>query len=307
MIPPSIGAGARIAAGTLVSLAAILLSAPATGAVGAPEAGAERDTVAAPPGTSRPDSSTAGSLRVYLDGGEVLQAVRVEPLANVLLRVVAGDGDAKYVSMARVHRIEDERGHDRTAEVVGKGKKLRVVPWKRFKLEPAPLAECGGYMVTDVATLVRMKGSGEIPEEDVWTSVDLGAMRNVGERTALGASAFVAGARNLRQLGVRARLRYWLPRHASVNASLGVILASDLSSDPLYDRDFRAPGFVAAAGASANGTLALKAQISRARYAAGRYGYGPVSDTSLFVGLESMSGGGAGLILAGLLALIVYL
>jgi hypothetical protein len=124
---------------------------------------AEGDSAAAASDSLGPDSSSVAPLRVHLEGGYVISASRVTALPSGLLRIVGADGSIRHVSLARVKRIEDENG-------------------------------CGGFMATEMEWLRRAEGASDVSGDAWYERLDLGAMRNMGPRIALGGTVFLHGS-----------------------------------------------------------------------------------------------------------------
>ena len=93
---------------------------------------------------SRATDSLAGmptSIRVLLDNGTELRAQRVRVGSMGNLRLALDSGRDSVVAASRVRRIEDEKGRDRTHEVLVEEKGLRVGgPGPRNRDDPPPSA-----------------------------------------------------------------------------------------------------------------------------------------------------------------------
>jgi len=224
--------------------------------------------------------------------------------------MVGADGSIGYVSLARVRRIEDEHGNDRSLEILDSAKTLRQGSpppparagkpkrWRTFQFEPAPRSECGGFMVTESVGLRRVGGRGEVTG-DAWLGrLDLGAMRNMGSRFALGGTVFLGGSEHQGQLGLGARGRFWLSRQLGLDVVPGVILASGQLDGP----DSRMPGFAARIGVTAEDIVGFSIQMTSIRYRPDPYRNLPTSETSFSFGLVWGSYGGAASILLSLVA-----
>jgi hypothetical protein len=70
-----------------------------------------------------------------------------------------------------------------------------------------------------------------ITSEESWTphylTWDVGLMRNVSGKTAVGGTAFLGMDFETYRVGLRGRLRYWLNRDVSLEASPGVLVFGD--------------------------------------------------------------------------------
>jgi hypothetical protein len=138
--------------------------------------------------------------------------------------------------------------------------------------------------------------TGEAPDQNLFGSVDLGAMKNVGRHDAVGGSAFWESGSNHNRGGVRFRYRRWLADRLSVEFAPGVVLAGN----DTYD----APGFIGQAALNAGDLVSVVVEGEHERYnltywywSGSRTVPGPTmhaSNTTLRVGLRTGSYLGAG-------------
>lgn len=89
---------------------------------------------------------------------------------------------------------------------------------------------------------------------------DLGWMKNIGPRQAVGFSGYAMPADPTTRLGIRARYRRWLSRKASVDVSPGVILGGEDSAI-----EYSPPGFVLGATFNSGDLFAVMVDAEVAR------------------------------------------
>ena len=106
---------------------------------------------------SPPDSSVqVPVLQVFLKSGEVIQAVRVMQNSLAMVTVTQVNGKDTVVTANEVRAVMDERGRDRTHEVMVDSKVLRVgdpdpgEEEKKKKKKEVPAGEKGAYLSVHV-------------------------------------------------------------------------------------------------------------------------------------------------------------
>jgi hypothetical protein len=124
-----------------------------------------------------------------------------------------------------------------------------------------PLAECRSFLITEVGLSYSL--SGPTMNGAPVVAGDLGWMKNISERAAVGGTAharFSPGDEYARA-GVRARYRRWLGRN-SVDLSPGIILVSrDTNTLEYYP-----PGFAASATFNLGAVAGLTLEADYGRY-----------------------------------------
>lgn len=83
------------------------------------------------------DPAASSSIQILLDDGRELQARRIRT-GSYGLRVALASGRDSVVAANRVRRITDEKGRDRTSEVLSMGREIRVGGAAPPKIENAP-------------------------------------------------------------------------------------------------------------------------------------------------------------------------
>ena len=89
---------------------------------------------------------------------------------------------------------------------------------------PRPLPTCSAYLITEFGVGVGLSRSEFHPAGPLFTW-ELGGMKNLGERSALGATVFVNASDFGSGPGGRLRLRRWLSQGLSLDVAPGIILS----------------------------------------------------------------------------------
>jgi len=197
-------------------------------AFAAPSLAAEAPSSAPAPASS---DSSAALIRVFLEDGSVLAGRSVRSAAMGMVAVVLPDSSARYVSAARVRRIVDSEGRDRTAAVLehrevaarSRPMRTRALTWRGH-----PYPESRSFLITELGVMYRLDRYpySRFPSRTALT-FDLGWMKNVGTRHAVGFSGYAMPADQTTRLGIRGRYRRWLSPSLSVDVSPGVILGGE--------------------------------------------------------------------------------
>jgi len=123
-----------------------------------------------------------------------------------------------------------------------------------------PLPECRSFLITEMGVMARLDDDPFLSDDWFFFTFDLGWMKNVSPREALGFSGYALAADTSR-LGVRGRYRRWLSRHTAIDISPGILLSGE---DPGVDYD--PPGFVLGASANLGDLIALTLEAEYARF-----------------------------------------
>jgi hypothetical protein len=117
------------------------------------------------------------------------------------------------------------------------------------------LPRCRAFWLTEFGLATRLGGHST---PDGLLSWELGAMRNVGSRTALGGSLYLGipttGSGELEGVGVKPRFRRWLGPGVALDVSPGILFAGNGS-----------PGFAGHVGLTMSHWLALTVQAQTVR------------------------------------------
>ena len=89
---------------------------------------------------------------------------------------------------------------------------------------PRPRPACSAYMITEFGVGASLSRGEFHPAGPLFTW-ELGGMKNLGERSALGVAVFVNGFDLGTGLGVRPRFRRWLSQEISLDVAPGIILS----------------------------------------------------------------------------------
>jgi hypothetical protein len=203
------------------------------------------------------EPSHTALVRVVLTDGDTLQAARVRPASFDMVDVEMPDSQIRYLPSSRIRAVLDSRGVDRTAALLERRETVpspydpdpnmppgesppspRRIPSLTWR--GRPLAETRSFMITEMGVLARIDDypyAGGGP--GIEFSFDLGWMKNISERGAVGFSGYALVSDFTTRLGIRARYRRWLSRKTSIDISPGVLLGGEdgaIEYDP--------PGFV---------------------------------------------------------------
>ena len=166
-------------------------------------------------------------------------------------------------------------------------------------------SRCGWFSLTEAGVLFSIKADpGFETEQTMIGSLDLGAMKNIGRRSALGATGFWESGSNHNRGGVRIRYRRWLGGRTSLDLSPGFVVAGD--------NTFAGPGLIGQAAFNAGDLMSVvvEGEVDRNRYVPYYYVGGRLyerapqqrTDTTFRAGLRGGSYVGTGAVLvAGIL------
>ncbi|HEX7079320.1 MAG TPA: hypothetical protein VF363_12930, partial [Candidatus Eisenbacteria bacterium] len=208
----------------------------------------------------------ASLVSVFLEKGDTLMALAVEPAPYQTLRITTPDGTYRYLSANRVLRIRDGYGADRTSDVLERRQtvgrplpRLAATPPSLFA--PArigPRSKVRAFPVTEGSLLLGAHATNDQARADHhwYFGCDVGLEQNISARNALGFSMFVGSGNDYADLGLRARFRRWLGDATSVELAPGIIIAQDEYSDMIG----RPPGWVARLGLFTSSGITLTAQ-----------------------------------------------
>jgi len=186
----------------------------------------------APASAPAPSDSSTALIRVFLEDGSVLAGRSVRSAAMDMVAVVSMDSSIRYLPAARVRRIVDIDGRDLTATVLDRREPIRTtdrphrIPGLTWRGHPYPGTR--SFMITELALMYRLDRYpySRFPSRTAVT-FDLGWMKNVGTRHAVGFSGYAMPADQTTRLGIRGRYRRWLSPSLSVDVSPGVILGGE--------------------------------------------------------------------------------
>lgn len=126
-----------------------------------------------------------------------------------------------------------------------------------FCFRGRPLPGCQWFTFAEFAVSSRIADQNRFAETPrVYYSGEIGALYNVGARSAVGGGVFLAGDDDGWRLGIRPRYRYWVASGWSVDAAAGVLVAGDLD---LFEGTW--PGLTAQLGVGWQDLVALTTQV----------------------------------------------
>ncbi|HEU4334604.1 MAG TPA: hypothetical protein VFT32_08940, partial [Candidatus Eisenbacteria bacterium] len=119
----------------------LLVAGPDPNAAAASEDPAAADTASAAVAdtvSSDPDSSTSVPIEVRLEDGTIEHAVRVKRTSRESLLLDLTTGENRFVPVYKVRSIQDEKGRDRTRDVLEGWNSLAVTSWSQGDSSSAP-------------------------------------------------------------------------------------------------------------------------------------------------------------------------
>ena len=149
-----------------------------------------------------------------------------------------------------------------------------------------PLPEVRSWWVLETGFKLRAAGSNVPFDKGSWIITgDLGYMRNLSRRSAIGLTVYAGRDDDGGQLGLRPRYRYWLGRQVALDLSPGILIAGgNHSSDPRF------PAFVATASVNVADWCAFTMQYQRIRFHSDESSYAGTlptkgTQTAMYAGL----------------------
>lgn len=195
-------------------------------------------------------------------------AVRAEPWPQGFVKVVLLDGESMFIAEQRIVRIRDSAGGDLTNRVLGKrerveeaGLEVRYKPANPFVpvLRGHPKPEKDWFPVIQAGTLFQLNRSDVVGEDSEGAVVlDLGAMKNVGTRGAIGGSVYFGFDPDRSRVGAKLRYRRWLTRSISIDAAPGFVIGGTTQNGNRY---YAYPGFVGELGLSLADWVTVTGQV----------------------------------------------
>jgi hypothetical protein len=241
-----------------------------------------------PPASS--DSTAASAVSIQLQRDSTLTAVRVEPLSD-FVRVIHADGTEEYLPNHRIRWIRDAKGRDKTSLVLDRGKSFGEVPItvryaatrasRTLRGRPLPIKKT--FPVIQIGVFARLDREGDqttglppteranrFSEHPASLVVDLGGMKNVSQRWAIGASFCYAGDEDFERVGTKVRFRRWLGSDVAIDMAPGILF-----SGPEAGGEYL-PGVVGELGVSFGDWMSVTGQVETAGR---KYSYGYLQPT----------------------------
>jgi hypothetical protein len=126
-----------------------------------------------------------------------------------------------------------------------------------------PMPECRTFLVTELGVYGRLDEDPTMAANNtLFLSLDLGLMKNISTKAAVGFTAYGGSGDAHARVGVRFRYRRWLSRHTSLDFAPGLILYG--SEDGGYTH--QAPGAVLGATWNWRDWVAVGVEVEHSRY-----------------------------------------
>ena len=184
--------------------------------------------------------------------------------------MVKADGTELLVPYHKIHSIIDDTGHDWTASVLRDGRSVGVSPGESGakaarhgpSFRPKPLPMCKAYYVYNFGVSYQFADDRPFPNNDnVAVSLDLGYMRNLSAKNAVGFSVLGFAGDEIQRLAVRGRYRRWLSPSVGLDGTAGVTIAGGGDADEIVF-----PGFIASAGLQFDGMIGVELEMEHVHY-----------------------------------------
>lgn len=218
-----------------------------------------------------PMASPAETVSVPPDSGPKelkCLAARAEPWPQGFVKMTIPGKADQFIPEQRITKITSGDGTDWTKRVLVQrqaveGENLEVCYSDTYPavwgLRGHPKAEQEWFPVLQAGTLFKLSPD-EVPGDraNAILTIDAGAMKNVGQRTALGGSAYFGLDPDQTRLGAKARFRYWLSRSLAIDLAPGFI-AGGTGVD--YGRSYSYPGLVGELSFSMGDWMVVTGQV----------------------------------------------
>jgi hypothetical protein len=137
-------------------------------------------------------------------------------------------------------------------------------PTSGFTFRPHPLPRSRSFAVFDLGVAYRLNEGRGFFESDnrACFSLDLGYMRNLSPKNAVGFSLYGSTDERAERGGIRARYRRWVSPHLGVDATAGMML--EKSGD--YSQFLTTPGIIASVGIQAAGLAGVTLETEQIRF-----------------------------------------
>ncbi len=138
---------------------------------------------------------------------------------------------------------------------------------KGFCFRGRPINECNSFMITEVAYLKRISRNEKYEpwpgflfnnDLDFYFSADIGYMKNIGQKNAIGGTLYFGFDDNNSRLAIKPRYRRWLSHKTHLDISAGVIFFN------INGYIYKSPGFTGNVGLGISniGTLLIQLEIT---------------------------------------------
>jgi hypothetical protein len=122
-----------------------------------------------------------------------------------------------------------------------------------------PLPECKSFLITEFAFLWRLAENTDsrrsLPQDRWYGAWELGWMRNINPKFALGGTVYAGADNDGARLGLKARGRWWINRVVGLDLSSGILIAGIEEEVENY------PGFTSQLGLNFGDWASLVTQV----------------------------------------------
>lgn len=125
--------------------------------------------------------------------------------------------------------------------------------------------QCQSYMIFEFGMLSRVSESGASPEHKFLIPIDIGFMKNVSPKCAVGGSLHTASDDDFTRVGFRPRVKLWTGKRSGWDFSLGPILSSGVT----YRGKIKSPGLVSGISYSIGELISIDLYYESYRLTAG--------------------------------------
>ncbi len=176
-----------------------------------------------------------------------------------------------FLSDHRIKSITDDAGTELTKHVLRDRASIgemptAVAPSKMnvHCFRPQPLPKCRSYFVFDFGYAYPLDKStySTSADKNGVGSLDLGYMRNLSAKNAVGFSAVGIGTSGSQRFGVRARYRRWISHSLGLDGTAGLVVVGN--GNDAHDFEFPAP--IASLGLQAGGLFGVTLEMEQVRY-----------------------------------------
>ncbi len=220
--------------------------------------------------SSSPCLAAEPTYTILLENGNTLVVARIEPTSLDNVRTVTPDSFELFIPNHKIKSITDESGLDLTQRVLRDRKSVGMpvakpdtrasVPDEQsgFCLRPQSLPKCKSFLVLDLAISYQLEDS--YSDDQAVGSLDLGYMRNLSPKNAIGGSFVGVSGQSTERLGFRGRYRRWLSGSVGLDGTAGLMFAWSGTGSVKF------PWFIASIGVQVSGMIGVTLEVEQPRY-----------------------------------------
>ena len=218
---------------------------------------------------ARPAFAQPSAFTILLDDGTIVSAARVEAWPEELVRATLVDGSERFISTSKITSIIDDTGKDRTSDVLSGRRTDGESPSSSsleamhgFVFRPRPLPVSKSYFIYNLGLSDRLGNDYSYQNDNTMLSLELGYMRNLTTKNALGFGVIGMMGDQVSKLAVRGRYRRWLTSGLGLDGALGLTVAGgdEYGSGPIF------PGGIASVGLQLEGTIGVTLEVEQTRF-----------------------------------------